>query len=307
MTPRTSASPRAAPAPPPAPPPIPSADELMSAVSEGAAACDRWSALFARWPVEQGASQVVINGLDPLLLEVVLGVPQARRWLPAVRHHYAELQSLYPGPFADVERVWQAQRARWREYVDEGGESEPAGGGAAAPSTSPSRPLRASASRAGAPARWPRAACPPTLRRGRRRRASPGSYRPLRGGGRRAATPAGRPGRGARRRGGGGTCAGVAARGRRAGLGRAAPPVRPPVAVPPAAAQPSAALPRPQAPPLPARPDFAAATRPGASSLAVRGREFLEAARVSAEAPQWVTDAWISGGASETVVGSGAA
>jgi len=76
--------------------------------------------------------------------------------------------------------------------------------------------------------------------------------------------------------------------------GRAAPPVRPPVAVPPAAAQPSAAAPRPQAPPLPARPDFAAAIRPGASSLAVRGREFLEAARVSAEAARWVTDAWIS-------------
>lgn len=119
MTPRTSASPRAA----AAPFAMPSADDRMSAVSEGAAACDRWPAVFARWAVRQAAPQVVINGLDPLLLEIVLGAAQSPRWLPLVRQHYAELQQRGdPGigsrHFGDVRDV-RDRHARHRRTVQD--------------------------------------------------------------------------------------------------------------------------------------------------------------------------------------------
>ena len=251
----------------------------MRAVAAGPGACDRFSAVFAGWSPEAVVSQVVVAGLDPLLLEVVLGPAEAPRWLPLVRQHYAELRALYPGPFDDVERVWATQRAWWHRFLDDLQDSAATGGAGhggvdladdpqpAHEQRRPRRPRSSGARIRGAPSELP--AAQPS----------------------RVAAVAGSPPPAA---------SGVDASQQ---LDQPAPgeeltdlpspasvPRRPrPVVSPPP--------PRPRVPPLPERPVLASGARPGAASLGTRGRALLEAACVSAAAARRVTDTWVAGDA----------
>ena len=68
--------------------PLPTCDDLMRAVADGQPACDVWAARFAEWSVPVAVPQIVMNALDPLLIETVLGPEESRRWLPLLREHY---------------------------------------------------------------------------------------------------------------------------------------------------------------------------------------------------------------------------
>ena len=54
--------------------------------------------------------QIVMNTLDPLLLELIVGPEHIDPLISMLRRHYATVREPYPGPFADVERVWGIQR-----------------------------------------------------------------------------------------------------------------------------------------------------------------------------------------------------
>lgn len=98
--------------------PLPSYEDLANAVAAGQFACDDWSARFAKWSVAQTVPQIVMNALDPLLIETVLGPEESRRWLPLLRKHYGRVKHSYPEEFAPVEQCWKEQRQWWFEYLD---------------------------------------------------------------------------------------------------------------------------------------------------------------------------------------------
>ena len=85
--------------------PIPSCDDLMTAVANGQPACDALATRFAPWGLADAVPQIVMNALDPLLVETVLGPVHSRRWLPLLREHYRQVKHSYPGDFADVEAL----------------------------------------------------------------------------------------------------------------------------------------------------------------------------------------------------------
>ena len=97
--------------------PVPTGDELMVAVGQGQDACDVWGRLFLSWPVQQAVPQFVMNAIDPLLLELIVGVDAGVALVSGLRAHYVQVRGRYPGPFADVEQVWAVQRDWWLPFV----------------------------------------------------------------------------------------------------------------------------------------------------------------------------------------------
>ncbi len=89
----------------------------MVAVGTGQAACDVWARLFLSWPVQQAVPQFVMNAIDPLLLELIVGPDAGVPLVSGLRAHYVQVRGRYPGPFADVEQVWAVQRAWWLQFV----------------------------------------------------------------------------------------------------------------------------------------------------------------------------------------------
>ena len=108
--------------------PIPSCDDLMTAVANGQPACDALAARFAPWGLADAVPQIVMNALDPLLVETVLGPVHSRRWLPLLREHYRQVKHSYPGDFADVEASWRQQRAWWMQFTEPADEDSSGGG-----------------------------------------------------------------------------------------------------------------------------------------------------------------------------------
>ena len=109
--------------------PIPSCDDLMTAVANGQPACDAVAARFAPWALADAVPQIVMNALDPLLVETVLGPVHSRRWLPLLREHYRQVKQSYPGDFADVEVSWRQQRAWWMQFTEPAEEAASSAGG----------------------------------------------------------------------------------------------------------------------------------------------------------------------------------
>ena len=114
--------------------PVPTGDELMVAVGSGQAACDTCSRLFLSWPVQQAVPQLVMNAIDPLLLELIVGAEHAGPLVSGLRAHYVQVRGRYPGPFADVEQVWAVQRAWWLQFVLDTDEAAASGSGMQGPS-----------------------------------------------------------------------------------------------------------------------------------------------------------------------------
>ena len=104
----------------------------MEAVGTGPQACRLWAQRFLDWPAEQAVPQIVMNALDPLLVEVIVGADHVDPLISMLRRHYATVRERYPGPFADVERVWGIQREWWLQFVvdeEQSGASGSAGAG----------------------------------------------------------------------------------------------------------------------------------------------------------------------------------
>ena len=53
--------------------PVPTGEVLMEAVGTGPDACRAWAERFLGWPAEQAVPQIVMNALDPLLVELIVG------------------------------------------------------------------------------------------------------------------------------------------------------------------------------------------------------------------------------------------
>ena len=137
--------------------PLPTCDDLMRAVADGQPACDVWSARFAEWSVPVAVPHIVMNALDPLLIETVLGPAESRRWLPVLREHYGRVKDSYPGEFANVEASWTDQRAWWMQFVEgaDGAEDASSGGGGGPGPPEPVPPGHAVVARSRQPAAPP--------------------------------------------------------------------------------------------------------------------------------------------------------
>jgi len=61
-----------------------------------------------------GVKRLVLQAVDPELLEVVVGPRLAPAWVKPLRAQYARFKQAYPADWVDVEEVWRKQRARWR-------------------------------------------------------------------------------------------------------------------------------------------------------------------------------------------------
>ena len=59
-----------------------------------------------------GVKRLVLQAVDPELLEVVVGPRLAPAWVKPLRAQYARFKQAYPADWADVEEVWRKQRAR---------------------------------------------------------------------------------------------------------------------------------------------------------------------------------------------------
>ena len=53
--------------------PVPTGDALMAVVAQGPAVCARWRETFLSWDPQHAVPQIVMNALDPALLELILG------------------------------------------------------------------------------------------------------------------------------------------------------------------------------------------------------------------------------------------
>ena len=87
---------------------------LIGAVCAGGSRLSRVRSEFERMDAGQGVKRLVLQAVDPELLEAVVGPRLAPAWVKPLRAQYARFQQAYPADWADVERVWREQRARWR-------------------------------------------------------------------------------------------------------------------------------------------------------------------------------------------------
>ncbi len=98
--------------------PVPTGDALMAVVADGPAVCARWRDTILSWEPRYAVPQIVMNALDPALLELVLGPGDKNSLVRLLRAHYEDVRERFPGPFADVEQVWRIQRAWWMKFVE---------------------------------------------------------------------------------------------------------------------------------------------------------------------------------------------
>ncbi len=62
----------------------------------------------------ESVKRLVLQAVDPELLEAVVGPRLAPAWVKPLRAQYARFKQAYPTDWVDVEEVWRKQRARWR-------------------------------------------------------------------------------------------------------------------------------------------------------------------------------------------------
>ena len=86
---------------------------LIGAVCAGGARLSRVRSEFQRMDAGKGVKRLVLQAVDPELLEAVVGPRLAPAWVKPLRTQYARFQQ-YPADWVDVEKVWREQRERWR-------------------------------------------------------------------------------------------------------------------------------------------------------------------------------------------------
>ena len=95
-------------------PHAPLIEDLIGAVRAGGSRLSQVRSEFERMNAGDGVKRLVLQAVDPELLEVVVGPRLAPAWVKPLRAQYARFKQAYPADWADVEEVWRKQRARWR-------------------------------------------------------------------------------------------------------------------------------------------------------------------------------------------------
>ena len=95
-------------------PHAPLTENLIGAVCAGGSRLSRVRSQFERMDAGDGVKRLVLQAVDPELLEVVVGPRLAPAWVKPLRAQYARFKQAYPADWVDVEEVWRKQRARWR-------------------------------------------------------------------------------------------------------------------------------------------------------------------------------------------------
>ncbi len=95
-------------------PHAPLIENLIGAVRAGGSRLSRVRSKFERMDAGDGVKRLVLQAVDPELLEVVVGPRLAPAWVKPLRAQYARFKQAYPADWADIEEVWRKQRARWR-------------------------------------------------------------------------------------------------------------------------------------------------------------------------------------------------
>ena len=86
---------------------------LIGAVCVGGSRLSRVRSEFERMDAGDGVKRLVLQAVDPELLEAVVGPQLAPAWVKPLRAQYARFKQAYPADWVDVEKVWRQQRARW--------------------------------------------------------------------------------------------------------------------------------------------------------------------------------------------------
>ena len=89
-------------------------DVLIGAVCAGGRRLARVRSEVAGMDPAAGLRRLVLQAVDPELLEAVVGPDLASAWVVPLRAQYVRFQRAYPADWVDVEKVWRQQRARWR-------------------------------------------------------------------------------------------------------------------------------------------------------------------------------------------------
>ena len=87
---------------------------LIGAVCAGGSRLSRVRSEFERMDAGDGVKRLVLQAVDPELLEAVVGPQLAPAWMKPLRAQYARFKQAYPADWVDVEKVWREQRERWR-------------------------------------------------------------------------------------------------------------------------------------------------------------------------------------------------
>ena len=87
---------------------------LIGAVCAGGRRLARVRLEIAGMDPVAGLRRLVLQAVDPELLEAVVGPDLVPAWVAPLRAQYVRFQRAYPADWVDVEKVWRQQRARWR-------------------------------------------------------------------------------------------------------------------------------------------------------------------------------------------------
>ena len=87
---------------------------LIGAACAGGARLSRVRSEFERMDAGKGVKRLVLQTVDPELLEAVVGPRLAPAWVKPLRAQYARFKQAYPADWVDVEKGWREQRERWR-------------------------------------------------------------------------------------------------------------------------------------------------------------------------------------------------
>lgn len=94
---------------------------LIGAVCAGGRRLARVRSEIAGMDPASSLRRLVLQAVDPELLEAVIGPDLVPAWVVPLRAQYVRFQQAYPADWVDVEKVWQQQRARWRGASDAAG------------------------------------------------------------------------------------------------------------------------------------------------------------------------------------------
>ena len=95
-------------------PHVPLVEVLIGAAHDGGARLSRVRSEFERLDAGDGLKRLVLQAVDPELLQAVVGPRLAPAWVEPLRANYARFKKAYPLDWVEVEKVWREQRSRWR-------------------------------------------------------------------------------------------------------------------------------------------------------------------------------------------------
>ena len=85
---------------------------LIGAVCAGGSRLSRVRSEFERMDAGEGVRRLVLQAVDPELVEAAVGPRLAPAWVKPLRAQYARFKQAYPDDWVDVEKVWREQRER---------------------------------------------------------------------------------------------------------------------------------------------------------------------------------------------------